>query len=207
MRVDDAQYDGCLICFNGQVSVFEMFRVARIGELYIECRLFFGIFDSDIQIEVLIDLERMGHLHISQQFRHQAALWIVPFRQPCDKCRHLAFEFTDQFLGRFRREWIVGFVPFSQRVVDGSILHMAIGHLRHIDQYVSVVVQYVYQTERVHFNFSYSLVLLRVVAVIVISEIDVARFIPILREPVSPAVRDLDMHGTVKGAMSLFAVG
>ena len=37
MRVDDAHYDGCLICFNGQVSVFEMLRVTRIGELYVKC--------------------------------------------------------------------------------------------------------------------------------------------------------------------------
>ena len=48
IRVDNVHYDRCLICFNGQISVFEMFRVARIGELYIECRPFFGIFDSDI---------------------------------------------------------------------------------------------------------------------------------------------------------------
>lgn len=184
-----------------------MFRVARIGELYIECRLFFGIFDSDIQIEVLIDLERMGHLHISQQFRHQAALWIVPFRQPCDKRRHLAFEFTDQPLRRFRRERIVRFVPFSQCIVDSGVLDMAVGHLCHIDQYVSIVVQYIYQTECVHFKSSYSVGLLRVVAVIVVPGSDVARFIPILREPVSPTVRDFDMHGAVKGIMFPFAIG
>lgn len=51
------------------------------------------------------------------------------------------------------------------------------------------------------------MVLLRIVVVVVISEIDVARFIPILREPISPAVRDLDVHGAVKGIMFPFAIG
>lgn len=51
------------------------------------------------------------------------------------------------------------------------------------------------------------MVLLRIVVVVVISEIDVARFIPILCKPISPAVRDLDVHGAVKGIMFPFAIG
>ena len=99
------------------------------------------------------------------------------------------------------------FNEFKEFITRGNVLDMAIGHLSHIDQYVSIVVQYIYQAECVHFKSSYSVGLLRVVAVIVISEIDVARFIPILREPVSSAVRDLDMHGAVKGIMFPFAIG
>lgn len=51
------------------------------------------------------------------------------------------------------------------------------------------------------------MVLLRIAVVVVISGIDVARSIPILREPISPAVRDLEMHGAVKGIMFPFAIG
>ena len=51
------------------------------------------------------------------------------------------------------------------------------------------------------------MVLLRIAVVVVISESDVARSITILREPISPTVRDLDMHGAVKGIMFPFAIG
>ena len=51
------------------------------------------------------------------------------------------------------------------------------------------------------------MVLLRIAVVVVISGSDVARSIPILREPISPAVRDLEMHGAVKGIMFPFAIG
>lgn len=51
------------------------------------------------------------------------------------------------------------------------------------------------------------MVLLRIAVVVVISESDVARSIPILRESISPAVRDLEMHGAVKGIMFPFAIG
>ncbi len=47
------------------------------------------------------------------------------------------------------------------------------------------------------------MVLLRIAVVVVISESDVARSIPILREPISPAVRDLEMHGAVRELCSL----
>lgn len=51
------------------------------------------------------------------------------------------------------------------------------------------------------------MVLLRIAVVVVIFESDIARSIPILREPISPAVRDLEMHGAVKGIMFPFAIG
>ena len=53
MRVDDIRHDRCLLCFSGQICVFEMFRVARIGELYVKYSPLFGIFDRNIQIGFL----------------------------------------------------------------------------------------------------------------------------------------------------------